>query len=143
MLLLANNLIFSQSINTPPTKCFSEAQVNEIFKGLKQGEYLKTRLDKTEKTLDDAKNLITEQASVNNKYQNLITLKDETISNNQFICNQEKEIKDLNIKQLQAEIEIIKKQSKKVNKQNFWKGAKIGGVVGIVATLTAVVLISK
>lgn len=57
MLLLLSSIIICQTTNTNLTNCFSDAQVNEIYKGLKQGEYLKERLYNTEEVLSTSEAL--------------------------------------------------------------------------------------
>ena len=76
---------FSQNTNTNLTKvnsryCYSEAQVNEIFKGLKQTEYLKVRLQKTEETLQNADKVISQQKDIIISKTEAINLKEEILA---------------------------------------------------------------
>lgn len=144
-----SNLYFSQNTNTNLTKvnsgyCYSEAQVNEIFKGLKQTEYLKVRLQKTEETLQNADKVISQQKDIIVSKTEAIILKDEIIKQNQIAYNAEKEILNSNIDKLKAEIEYNKKLAKTHSKKQFWKGVKIGGItVGVLGAGTILFLLSR
>lgn len=139
MLLLVSNLLFSQATNTNLTKCFSEAQVSEIFKGLKQGEYLKTWRENAEKTMKLGDDLISEQKNTITKQGQIINTKDEIITNNQNIYNQDKEIFAAKNEQLQSILDLNKKIAKQDGRKKFWSGIKIGGfsvtVIGVAALL--------
>ena len=67
---------FSQSTSISLT----EAQKNEIYKGLKQNEYLKERLNKTESALTKAQDLISVQKTQIADQKQLINLKDDFIA---------------------------------------------------------------
>lgn len=144
-----SNLYFSQNTNTNLTKvnnkrCYSEAQVNEIFNGLNQGEYLKVRLQKTEETLQNANKVIFQQKDVIISKTEAIILKDEIIKQNQIACNKDKEILNSNIERLKNEKEFIKLEYKKESRKQFWKGVKIGGItVGVTGVATMIYLLTK
>ena len=144
-----SNLYFSQNTNINLTKvnsghCYSEAQVNEIFKGLKQAEYLKIRLQKTEETLQNANKVVSQQKDIIISKTEAINLKDEIIKQNQIVYNKDKEILNSNIERLKNEKELIKLEYKKESRKQFWKGVKIGGItVGILGTGTVIYLLAK
>ena len=135
--------IFSQ--NTA-TRNISEAQISELYKGIKQNEYLKVRLQKTEGTLNSANELISEQEKALTTGKMLLKAKDEIIATNQEILKQEKigslerenQLKS-NIEILKGDFSILEIQSKKTARQKLWTGIKIGGVS--VAVLGAVGLL--
>lgn len=62
MLILSSTLIFCQSTDTKNINCFSDYQVEQFYKGLRQGEYLKDRLKDAELTIKLGDTLIREQA---------------------------------------------------------------------------------
>ena len=140
-LLLVSNLLTSQIINTSLTNCYSDAQVKEIFKGLKQNDYLKLRLDKTEKTLDDATNIMKEQKGIIKNNVETIAIKDELYKSALFQCDQEKEIRDAKIDQLKATMKVEATQAKKNERRKLWQGIKLGGVIGIAGTVAAFLLV--
>lgn len=142
MLLCLNSLILSQNTNTKNIE-IPESQVKEIYKGLKQGEYLKVRLDKTEKALKDASDLITEQKSALENSAALIKAKDQMLKNNEEIFSQEKIIYDSQIISLQADYKILEQTSKADSRKKFWRGIKIGGFSVAVLGLGAFLLINK
>lgn len=142
MLLLMSNLIFCQSTDTKNIS-FPESQVKEIYKGLKQGEYLKVRLDKTEKALKDASDLITEQKSALENSASLVKAKDQMLKNNEEIYSQEKVIYDSRITSLQADYKILQQTSKEEARKKMWNGIKIGGVSVAILGVGAFLLINR
>lgn len=131
-----------QNTNTKSIE-IPESQVKEIYKGLKQGEYLKVRLDKTEKALKDASDLITEQKSALENSASLVKAKDQMLKNNEEIFSQEKVIYDSRITSLQADYKILQETSKKEARKKMWNGIKIGGVSVAVLGLGAFLLINR
>lgn len=142
MLLLMSNLIFCQNTDTKNIS-LPEAQVKEIYKGLKQGEYLKVRLDKTEKALKDASDLITEQKSALANSASLVKAKDQMLKNNEEIFSQEKVIYDSRITSLQADYKILQQTSKTEAQKKMWNGIKIGGVSVAILGVGAFLLINR
>lgn len=142
MLLLMSNLIFCQNTNTKSIS-FPESQVKEIYKGLKQGEYLKSRLDKTEKALKDASNLIIEQKSALENSEALIKAKNDLIKNNEEIFSQQKTIYDSQISILQTDYKILQQDSKAEAKKKMWTGIKIGGVSVAILGVGAFLIINR
>ena len=114
--------------NTQNTRCFPESQVNEWFKGMKQGEYLKVLQDKTEKALDKAQTLITEQKSMIAKQNDIITGQEKIINTNKYVADQDAESKNAQIDQLNNNYKILEIESKQKGKKKFWNGVVIGGV---------------
>lgn len=145
MLVLMSNLLTSQTSSTNLTdyKCFPNKQVTEIFKGLKQTEYLKLRLEKTEITLSDAANVINEQKVLISKKDNVINAKDEIITSTLVILDKEKEIRDIQIGKLNSVMELEKVKYKKESRRKFWGGIKIGSAVGIGLSAAAMIFILK
>ena len=142
MFLLMSNTSFSQTTSTNRTKCFSDAQVGEIFRGLKQNDYLKMRLDKTESALVTADKLINEQKSAISTQTEIIKVKDSIIKGEIARCDKEKEALNANISILNNNIEILKLDAKKDGKKKFWNGVKVG-VVSISILGTAAILLLK
>ena len=139
MFLLLSNQIFCQSTDTPNTNCYSDAQVGQIFKGLKQSQYLKLRLEKTEKTQQDATNLINQQKEIIRTSAETIADQKQLIEKNQTVCSKDLEIKDIEIERLNEVAAIQLNIAKKDGRRKFWNGIKIGGVS--VAILGAVGLV--
>lgn len=125
-------MILSQNTNT---RSIPEGQIPEVYKGLKQNEYLKTRLQKTESALFSANQLINEQDKAITVSKTLLNAKDEAmgtmleISKQEKIAAEERE-KQLNfeITSLRSEIDLVKNSSEIKQKKWFWNGVKIGGV---------------
>lgn len=144
MLLLMSSQIFSQSTNIKNTKVeIPQSQVKEIYKGLKQGEYLKIRLDKTEKALKDASDLITEQKSALENSASLVKAKDQMLKNNEEVFSQEKVIYDSRITSIQADYKILQQTSKIEGRKKMWNGIKIGGVSVAILGVGAFLLINR
>lgn len=123
---------FSQNTNT---RNIPEVQIPELYKGLKQNDYLKTRLQKTESALSSANQLINEQDKALAVSKNLLNAKDEAMGTIIEIYKQDKiaaeeREKQLNIdiSYLNTEIDLIKKESVIKQRKRFWTGVKIGGV---------------
>lgn len=142
MLLCLSSLILSQNTNTKNIE-IPESQLKEIYKGLKQGEYLKVRLDKTEKALKDASDLITEQKSALENSSTLVKAKDQMLKNNEEMFSQEKTIYDSRISILQADYKILQETSKADARRKMWNGIKIGGVSVAILGVGAFLLINK
>ena len=141
MFLLVNNLIFSQTTNTPRTNCYSDAQVNQIYNGLKQSDYLKMRLERTETALISADKLINEQKSAISTQTEIIKVKDDIIKGEVSRCDKEKEVLNANIGILNNNIETLKLDAKKEGKKKFWNGVKVGVIsVSILGTATILLL---
>ncbi|WP_126358689.1 hypothetical protein [Chryseobacterium gleum] len=147
LLLLMSNLILSQNTNT---RSIAEGQIPEVYKGLKQNEYLKTRLQKTESALSSANQLINEQDKALTVSKNLLTAKDEAmgtvleISKQDKIAAEERE-KQLNIdiSYLQTQMEVVKKEADIKQRKRFWNGVKIGGVSVAVLGVAGLILMNN
>ncbi len=119
-------------------------QLDNIYKGLKQNEYLKIRVKKAEQTLADAESVIHNQQSIIAKQNDLIIAKDEYLENQKFLFSQELEIKNVEIKRLEDVAIEMKAIHKRENRKQLWKGIKIGGItVGVLGAATAIYLITK
>ena len=143
MLLLLNSQLISQTTNTKPTNCLSDAQMSEIFKGLKQGEYLKVRLEKAEETLFSANKVINEQTYIIANKDKVINIKDALYTSLVFQNKMDMEIKDSQIDKLNETMKVNQKIYKSEKRKKFWSGIKIGGVVGVGIATTALLLILK
>ncbi len=125
-------MILSQNTNT---RSIPEGQIPEVYKGLKQNEYLKTRLQKTESALSIANQLINEQDKALTVSKNLLTAKDEAmgtvleISKQDKIAAAERENQlNIDISYLKTQFDLVKKESEAKQRKRFWTGVKIGGV---------------
>ncbi|WP_312394761.1 hypothetical protein [Chryseobacterium sp.] len=133
-LLLLSSLILSQNTVTKSIE-IPIAQIPEIYKGLKQSDYLKSRLQKTETALSSANNLISEQDKALELSRNIISSKDEVIGTIQEVHKQDKiagnerenQLKsDINI--LQGDLQLLQIDYKNKQRKKFWNGIKIGGI---------------
>ena len=143
MLLLLNSQLISQTTNTNLTKCYTQEQVSEIFKGLKQGEYLKVRVEKAEETILSANKVIDEQTYIITNKDKVINIKDALYTSLVFQNKMDMEIKNSKIDQLNETMKVNEKIYKSKERKKFWSGIKIGGVVGVGIATTALLLILK
>lgn len=141
MLLLLSNLCISQVTNIQNNKCIDNTQVSEIYKGLKQAEYLKVLNKKTEAVLAEANSIIAQQKVSISKHEEILTGKNTVISKMEIQIAQEKELCEAQKEQLQNIIKITELQAKKDGRKKFWNGVKVGGVsVAILGTATIFLL---
>jgi len=140
-------LILSQNTNT---RSIAEGQIPEVYKGLKQNEYLKTRLQKTETALSSANQLINEQDKALSVSKNLLTAKDEAmgtvleISKQDKIAAAERENQlNIDISYLQTQMEMVKKEAEIKQRRRFWNGVKIGGVSVAVLGVAGLILMNN
>mgnify|MGYP003603906545 FL=1 len=143
MLLLLSSQLISQTTNTKPTNCLSDAQISKIFKGLKQGEYLKLRVEKAEETILSANKVIDEQTYIIANKDKVINIKDALYTSLVFQNKMDMEIKDSQIDKLNETMKVNEEIYKSDKKKKFWSGIKIGGVVGVGIATTALLLILK
>ena len=138
MLLLSNSLIICQTINT---NHLSKEQIDEAYKGLKQGEYLKDRLRDTEGLLKEA------NAGLKFKDKRIQRLEEANEAITQmyhtieFECQTAKKIDSMEIRRQRLIIDDFPNQMKKVENKGFWKGAKVGSVVGVGAAIIGILII--
>ena len=125
-------------------------QVTELYKGLKQNEYLKTRLQKTENTLKSADKLILEQEKSIESAKSIIVAKDEIIKTKDEIYNQENKAsveREYRLKNdvsvLQEDAKNLLKESKQKQRKKFWNGLGLGSGIGVIGTLAAIILIKN
>ena len=131
-------MILSQSIN------ISQSQATEIYKGLKQNEFLKTVVAKQEKELNNAQRLIADQKKSLDKFTELVRLKDEALLNQKEQEKLRVESLNVEIKRLNDLTDVQVKIAKKDGRKKFWNGFAIGGVtVGILGTAAVIYLISN
>lgn len=125
--------IISQSINIKNT--------SEIYKGLKQGEYLKERLKVTENSLDDAKKLISSQRETIEKQFEVIGARKQMEETLEFQLKNQEEMYNTKVESLLITIEENKKEAKRYSTKSFWRGVKIGGITIGAAGLITLILI--
>ncbi len=140
-------MILSQNTNT---RNIPEGQIPEVYKGLKQNEYLKVRLQKTETALSSANQLINEQDKALIVSKNLLTAKDEAmgtvleISKQDKIAAEERENQlNIDISYLKTEIDMVKKDAEIKQRKRFWNGFKIGGVSVAVLGVAGIILLNN
>lgn len=129
-----SSAIFCQNTGTPSIN-LAPAQVSEIYKGLKQNEYLKSRLKKTEFALSSAQTLIVEQDKAGAKSREMLANKEEEIKSLNEVRMQENKAATERDFQLQKDIEMIRSdlemaiiQAKREKRKSFWRGVKTGAV---------------
>lgn len=126
-------MILSQNSSTGSIPA---SQIPEIYKGLKQNEYLKIRLHKTETALSSANELVSEQEKTIAVSKTLIKSKDEIIGTIQEISKQdqasaaerEKQLKS-DVYILRTDIDLMQIENKKAQRKKFWGGVRTG-VIG-------------
>lgn len=112
-----------------------------MYNGLKQGEYLKVRLDKTEKALDKTQSIVTEQKTVIAKQTEIISGQEKLISTNKFIADQNTEVKDSQIDRLNNDLKIQEIEARRNGRKKLWNGIIIGGVSVSVITTALIVFL--
>lgn len=141
MLVLLSNLLTSQVTDTKNSKCFSPEQLSEVYRGLKQGEYLKVRITKTEEVLEEANGIMNQQKQAMAQYAEIVKNKNLVIENLTFQIEKEKEICSAEKEQLNNTIKMNEIVLKAESKRKFWNGIKIGGLaVGIAGVATILLL---
>jgi hypothetical protein len=147
MLLLVSSLILSQNTNTGNIPA---SQIPEIYKGLKQNEYLKVKLQKTEAALSSASNLISEQEKAIAVSKTMIKSKDEIIGTIQGVAKQDQAAADerenqlkSDITMLRSDIEIMELINKNDQKKKFWGGVRTGIIGTVVAAAIAILVVSN
>lgn len=135
-----------QAQNTQNTKgtFIPDAQVAELYKIVKQNDYLKKRLTAAENSLNDADKLINEYKVQRSKLDAVIALQGEELKSTTEMYGKQIEVKNMQLTDLNRQLEEANKQSKKTARKKFWNGFVVGGVtVGIIGTGTLIYLISK
>ena len=136
-------MILSQITNTANInkKCIDDNQVTEIYKSLKQNDYLKTRLKKTENVLDESDAVIKQQKDNIKKLNEIVKQNENSINLLNLKIDKEKEICENSKIQFQEKIKLIEIENKKSGKKKFWNGFKVGGLtVGILGAATILLL---
>lgn len=134
MLLLTNSLIICQTINTNP---LSKEQIDEVYKGLKQAEYLKVRLKKAEVALNNANNLIESLDEEIRLFKEALKAKDDIMLSTVEEHVQELNKKEIEYSRLNDTFESFKIKAKQQKERNLKRGI----VIGVTTTLLAGVLI--
>lgn len=143
-----SSLVSSQITLTSPSKVeglfIPKSQVGQVSKGLQQNEYLKNRVISAEKALNKANETIKahekdseiDQKMINEQNKLITSLKNENLKL--------EEIHLYEVKELNAELELVKKSAVKNGRKKFWNGFVVGGVtVGLIGTATTIYLITK
>lgn len=137
MLLLSSSLIICQTTGTKNTNRFSDYQIEQFYKGLKQAEYLKVRLKKAEVSLDNANNLIESLDEEIRLYKEAIKVKDDIMSSTVEVHVQEINKKEIEYNRLNDTFESFKIKAKQQKERNLKRGI----VIGVATTILAGVLI--
>lgn len=127
---------------TTDTKCFKGEQLDQIYKGLKQGEYLKKRLKDTEAVLSEANAGLKFRAERIQKLEEMNGIRIQMYHTLEFECETAKKIDSLEIKRLDLIIDDFPNQMRKVEKKGFWKGAKTGTVAGVGAAIIGILILN-
>lgn len=141
MLVLLSNPLTSQSTSINLTNCMSDAQLTNIYQGLKQGEYLKTRVEKAEATLLSAEKVMKEQEYLLNNKDQVIGLKNTLYESLKFQNEMDMKIKSAEIDRLNETLKVKDKIHKSDKKKSLWTGIKIGGVSVAVLGTVAILLL--
>lgn len=139
-------MMLSQQQNTQNTNgvFIPDSQVTELYKIVKQNDYLKKRLSSTESALNDANKLINEHKVQRGKLDALIALQSDELKSTTEMYGKQIEVKNLQLTDLSRQLDESVKQGKKTARKKFWKGFAIGGVtVGIIGTGTAIYFLTR
>ena len=131
----------SQVTNTKNSKCFTPEQLSEVYKGLKQGEYLKVRITKTEEVLEEANGIMNQQKQAMAQYGEIVKNKNLVIENLNFQIEKEKEICLAEKEQLNNIIKTNEIVLKAESKRKFWTGLATGTIVGVAGALVTIIAI--
>ena len=143
MLLLLSSQLISQTTNTKPTNCLSDAQISKIFKGLKQGEYLKLRVEKAEETILSANKVIDEQTYIIANKDKVINIKDALYTSLVFQNKMDMEIKDSQIDKLNETMKVNEEIYKSEKRKKFWSGVGYGAGGTVILSLVGILLLSN
>ena len=135
-----------QAQNTPTTKgtFIPDSQVTELYKIVKQNDYLKKRNETAEKALNEANKMLIEYKSQRSKLDTVIALQSEELKTTSEMYGKQIEVKNMQLTDLSRQLDESVKQGKKTSRKKFWKGFAFGGVtVGIIGTATVFYLITK
>lgn len=139
-------MMLSQTQGTANTNgtFIPDAQVTELYKIVKQNDYLKKRTTTAEKALNDANKLINEYKTQRSKLDAVIALQSEELKKTTEMYGKQIEVKNLQLTDLNQQLEQSYIDAKKQGKKKFWKGFTIGGItVGIIGTGTAIYFLTK
>lgn len=133
-------MTLSQTTNTK--NCLNAYQIDQIYKSLKQGEYLKERLKDTEAVLKNANAGLELRAERIKKLEELDVKRVAMYKTLEFECATSKKIDSLEINRQSLIINDFPNQMKKVENKGFWKGVKTGGIIGIGVAIIGGILIN-
>lgn len=134
-----------QAQNTPNTNgtFIPDSQVTELYKIVKQNDYLKKRLTSAENALNDANKLISEYKVQRSKLDAVIALQGEELKKTTQMYEKQIDVKNLQLTDLNQQLEKSYTDAKKQGRKKFWNGFTTGGVVGVTAALVGVFLLTK
>lgn len=140
----STTLFQAQNTQTTNGTFIPDAQVTELYKIVKQNDYLKKRLTATEKTLNDATKMNDEYKVLKGKLESVIKLQNEELKKTSEAHNKAIEIKNAQMMDINRQLEESYTDAKKQGRRKFWKGFAIGGVtVGIIGTGTAIYFLTR
>ena len=146
MLLCVSSTTLFQAQNTPTTNgtFIPDSQVTELYKIVKQNDYLKKRNETAEKALNEANKMIGEYKSQRSKLDAVIALQSEELKTTSEMYGKQIDVKNMQLTDLNRQLDETTKQGKKTARKKFWNGFAFGGVtVGIIGTATVFYLITK
>lgn len=139
-------MMLSQQQGTSTTKgvFIPDSQVTELYKIVKQNDYLKKRLTATEKTLNDANKLINEYKVQRSKLDAVIALQGEELKKTTEMYGKQIDVKNLQLTDLNRQLEESYTVAKKQGRRKFWKGFAIGGVtIGALGGATLIYFLTR
>lgn len=119
-------MILSQNIS------ISQSQLNEIYKGLKQNEYLKDLNAKSSEALKASEKIVKEQSAQITKLKDALAKSEEINGTQTEISAQEIALRENEIKRL---TDVAKHQGKKKWKSGFMVGSISVAVIGAATTI--------
>lgn len=133
-----SNFAISQTTSIPLT----QTQVNNVYRGLVQGEYLKDRLYKSETALKSLQTVSEEQNRIIDKQNTAITTQAGMLKNLELQKQQEIEIREVEIKRLKEIAEVNAREARKQKRRSFWNGLGTGIVGTAVLGAVGILIIS-
>lgn len=138
-----SSLSLSQTINTENIRCYDENQITEIYKGLKQSDYLKTRLAKTEIALSNSEKKIAEQDQTIRRLNEDSRKNQDLLKNNSTQHLERQKELEQKIHTLNQEYNQYKQEVPREKRKTMRKGIGIGGVFGIIGGTIITLILTK
>lgn len=111
-----------------------------IYKGLKQNEYLKDRLTKTIKNLDSCNRLNLEYEKFLGRKEEILYKQTLLIKNLEEDKSLEIQLRENNIKALEVLNSDLKKEVVRKSKNNFLKGMGVGIGIGVISIASLLII---